>query len=937
MKKTRITVTSWTEERIFSREGIEVSNPDLLPTEYLFEGAQLNLLLCEHQPDGSVLPQHIVLEPDYLVDVTTICRCFTHHGDTPAMSLLGKFMPTNTSAAILLGNISNQFLDDCVNATETVEKEALYRSSLRRAFEADALHFATTEGIDSQFAQKCHELFEHIWETTKTSFSTHATLEAAFLCEALGIQGRMDLLSDDHHTVVEMKSGKAGFQDSERYEHAMQMALYKESLYYNEDLPYAQVKALLFYARYPRLIDIHLGRADIHRAIAVRNGIVHLERCMRTDPSSLFDALTEADFNTRGVNDRFYLNYLRPRIMSFLNELRMAQPLVRDYFHTMVAFVEREQYLAKVGIEGFDVPLGRGGFADTWRADNEAKLNAGRIIPDLQLQPIVENDVIVAFNAVTTAIDEASNFRVGDMVMLYDQRAQHPAAFYSSCIIERIASSSLILRLRYPQHHTEDYNEETRYAIEPAHADANYTSLYRGMFRMLSCSSRRIQLLLNQRIPKFDKSDYLRTEIEDEHLRNIILHARQARDYYLLVGPPGAGKTNVAMRQMVLEFASDILLTAFTNRAVDEICNMLDELEVNYVRLGPEFSCAERHRNHLLSRLVKAHPTRQHLRTFLQHIPIVVGTLSSITAQEELFQLRHFRVAIIDEASQVLEPQILPLWCASDASGKLSIDTFILIGDHRQLPAVVVQSEQASRVTSPSLRAIGLKDCRNSFFQRLHETVLNHGIPEAVGMLHCQGRMHQDICDFVSSHYYDHQLSCIPLPHQTESLLPTSYFSKRLVSVNVQATKTQCTAKSNTAEALCVANMIHSICKSLDKPLKIESIGIIVPFRGQITLVRRALAEKNIEGYEDITIDTVERFQGSQRDIIIFSTTVAEPWQLELLSRPELIEGKPLDRKLNVAITRARHQFILVGDHALLRQALPYAELIDAATTYNYT
>ena len=51
MKKARITVTSWTEERIFCREGIEVSNPDLLPTEYLFEGAQLNLLLCEHQPD----------------------------------------------------------------------------------------------------------------------------------------------------------------------------------------------------------------------------------------------------------------------------------------------------------------------------------------------------------------------------------------------------------------------------------------------------------------------------------------------------------------------------------------------------------------------------------------------------------------------------------------------------------------------------------------------------------------------------------------------------------------------------------------------------------------------------------------------------------------------------------------------------------------------
>ena len=506
MKKTRITVTSWTGERILSEEGVEVSNPGLLPTEYLYEGAQLNLLLCERQSDGSVLPQHIVLDPDYLVDVTTICRCFTHHGDAPAMSLLGKFMPASTSASILLGNVSNQFLDDCANATDTVEKESLYRSSLRRAFEADALRFATTDGVDNLFSQKCRELFEHIWETTKNELSSQATLEAAFLCEALGIQGRMDLLSDDHHIVVEMKSGKAGFQDSERYEHAMQMALYKESLYYNENLPYAQVKALLFYARYPHLIDIRLGRADIHRAIAVRNGIVHIERCLRTNPSQLFDTLTEADYNTRGINDRFYLSYLRPRIMSFLNELRMAPPLAREYFNTMVAFVEREQYLAKVGIEGFNVPLGRGGFADTWRADNPTKLNAGRIIPDLQIKPIIEKDVIVAFDAITTAVDEASNFRVGDMVMLYDQGEKQPAAFYTSCIIENMASSSLTLRLRFPQHHAEKYSGEARYAIEPAHADANYTSLYRGLFKVLSCLSHRQQLLLNQRIPEFDRS-----------------------------------------------------------------------------------------------------------------------------------------------------------------------------------------------------------------------------------------------------------------------------------------------------------------------------------------------------------------------------------------------------------------------------------------------
>lgn len=116
------------------------------------------------------------------------------------------------------------------------------------------------------------------------------------------------------------------------------------------------------------------------------------------------------------------------------------------------------------------------------------------------------------------------------------------------------------------------------------------------------------------------------------------------------------------------------------------------------------------------------------------------------------------------------------------------------------------------------------------------------------------------------------------------------------------------------------------------------TLGIIVPFRGQITQIRRALAARHIPDYEAITIDTVERYQGSQRDIILFSTTVSAPWQLPILSQPiETIalvatpSVKPflLDRKLNVAITRARHQFILVGNLSLLRTCPPYRTFID--------
>lgn len=935
LKRQRITVDHWTADTIFG-SGFVVSNPALIPTTYLYPGAELNLLLSERQPDGTLLPQHIVLDPDYLIDVTTICRCFKHYGDSPASYLLVKFMPSEASAAILLGNAANQFLDDCVNAPADVSPEALYRQSLRKAFLSDALRFATTEGIDQDFANQCREQFQHIWTTVHDQLSAPVTLESAFLCEALGIQGRMDLMTTDHRHIWELKSGKANDDESFRYEHAMQMALYKESLYYNENLPYASVTTLLFYSRYPHLMDIHLGRKDLHRAIDVRNGIVHLEHLLRHDPASLLSILTEQHFNTLGVHDRFYENFHRPTILSFLRGLRAGTPLAQAYFHRMLAFIEREQFLAKTGVEGVNLSAGHMSFADTWRAEVAAKLNAGRLIPDLQLTPVLSDEGVVALDCTTTAIDESSNFRVGDMVMLYPQQpsSRPPASAYISCIIERLSGTSLRLRLRFPQHDTSFFAApDALFAIEPAHADASYTTLYRGLFAFLSVAPYRQQLLLGQRPPRFDTTRTLSTAIADESLRDIVLHARQALDYYLLVGPPGTGKTSVALRLMVQEFIGGgaLLLTAFTNRAVDEICAMLTSIDAPYLRVGPELSCAPEHRSRLFSTQAAVNPTRSAVRHLLMTTPIIVGTIASFATMPELFRLKHFRAAMIDEASQALEPHLLPLFCATDAQGQLAIDTFILIGDHKQLPAVVAQSPADSAVSDPTLREAGLTDCRRSLFERLHELALRQGVPQAVGLLHRQGRMHEDIAAFVNDHYYDQQLALVPLPHQTGPLPHSPLGPHRMTAIDIVATPDQCTAKSNRPEALCVANLVKALSPL---PLALSpSLGIIVPFRGQITLVRRALAELQVPGHEDITIDTVERFQGSQRDIIIFSTVVHAAWQLAILSQPIATDGRLIDRKLNVAITRARQQFILVGNHSLLRTCPPYSQLLDYCTT----
>ena len=222
---------------------------------------------------------------------------------------------------------------------------------------------------------------------------------------------------------------------------------------------------------------------------------------------------------------------------------------------------------------------------------------------------------------------------------------------------------------------------------------------------------------------------------------------------YVLVGPPGTGKTSVALRSMVEEFhatpTNQILLLSYTNRAVDEICEMLESITpaLPYLRIGGELSCEERFRPHLLRNVMQPCNKRQEVLQSLNGIRIVVGTVSSISGHPELFDLKQFDVAIIDEASQILEPQILSILCAHQGD-TCAVKKFVLIGDHKQLPAVVLQRTEESQVTSEALHTIGLTDCRNSLFERLYSLQSANGSTHA--MLHRQGRMHPAISAFAS-------------------------------------------------------------------------------------------------------------------------------------------------------------------------------------------
>lgn len=993
-KRIRITVHRWDEHFIYGKDHTHPTE-QLLKVEYadetdrtfadlngqLYEGAQLNLLSVKAiKAEGAypyvLKPEVLVLDPDFLIDITALCACIKPYGYSAYTHLLNKFAPPARSAAIQLGNAANQFLDDCVNerfiqnADGTTEAE-LYLRSMQNSFRFSPLAWSTLPDIDRDFFNRCEMQFHHIRQTVRNSFSaagidirqTEVELEPSFLCEALGLQGRMDLLTRNADKLVELKSGKADEYPyhSPKEEHSLQMALYKEILYYNLDRKREQVQSYLFYSRYPGLYAVDVPRSHIRRAMALRNAILHIEhRLRRGESRTLIEELTEERLNVDGRADRLYSRYLRPRMMEILAPLHGMRGVEADYFHRFLTFTAREQFRAKIGDDRTDSP---GGFAETWCCDTQTKQQNGNILTGLKLHPVPDEEGAVVrldLQLPEYGEDFLPNFRQGDMVMLYERNHEGDNVTnkqFFRCTIEEIHPERMLLKLSYKQRNAEVFRPDSLYAVEPGYMDATFNQAYSGLFSLLTAPRERKELLLGIRPPATDPSVRLHRHHLNEEIDRIVLKAKQARDYFLLVGPPGTGKTSVALKSMVEEFLSDhpqktLLLMAYTNRAVDEICHTLSAINPapEYIRIGQELNCAPDFRPRLMKHVIGNATSRKEIYEKLAPVRVFAGTISSLCNQTELFSLKVIDVAIIDEASQVLEPQLLPLLCATTPVNRgdynlnrLAIGKFILIGDHKQLPAVVSQPREMSRVTEDSLQAIGLTDCRNSLFERLHRLNSLQGTEGIVEMLHRQGRMHPSICEFVNRNYYNGGLDAVPLPHQQKPLAfgirPdddrwTAFVAgTRMAFISVQADEAEYYIKSNKREAETVAHLVHTLCQLHSRsgipfsPCK--QIGIIVPFRAQIAMIRKALAERHIPDTTGITIDTVERYQGSQRDIIIFSTTVSRPYQLPILSEPVMTDGRELDRKLNVALTRARKQFFMAGNETLLRKCTAYREFLD--------
>ena len=953
-------------------------------------GTQLNVLDAKitdrhHDTEGThytIVPTLVVVEPDYLIDISAIAACFKDYGHHPLQYVIDRMKPRANSQAILLGHFAGQALDDIVNKGDDFR----FADTLNKSFADHVLNYCTCKGfVPEKFKQEAWQQTRCIREAAEVMFAQRqrqkAILEPSFVCEGLGLQGRVDLMTTDFSLLVEQKSGKniniehrkTGKHGSTQLEsHYVQLVLYYVVLRYNFRLDCRHADIHLLYSGYPPqlgLMSVAFYRNLFLEAIRLRNHIVATDyHIARHGFDSIIGMLTPETLNTSGDHSMFYNRYLLPQIEQVTKPLQAMPPLEREYFCRMMTFVYREQLLSKVGTqEGVSSCM-----ADLWNMPLTEKIETGNIYMGLTIKAktcVEGNDVPqrITLRVPGQEISFLPNFRRGDMVYLYAYKAEDTPDARKSILyrgnIEDIKTDEITIVLTNGQQTPEvlkvqpmegvehDGQAKLLYAVEHAASDSTTASAARGLHELITAPDERKALLLGQRPPQCDKDISLSKSYHDNY-DDILLKAMQTKDYFLLSGPPGTGKTSMALRFMVVEELTkphaSLLLTAYTNRAVDEICAMLDDARIDYIRMGSEYSADPRFKHHLMGEMAKTCHRLDNMRRLLADTRVVVGTTSTLMGRPFIFDIKHFSLAIMDEASQILEPAIIGLLAAHrpTAGGReqTCIDRFVLVGDHKQLPAVVQQDEATSAVTSERLRSIHLDNCRNSLFERLLRTEKAAERTTFNGTLRRQGRMHPDVATFPCSRFYaDEQLTPVPLPHQQSAALPyhpdvacdetdRMLLSHRLLFVpSPYCRHPEVSDKVNTAEAAIVAQLLKRIRTLLGNDFDAaKSIGVIVPYRNQIAMIRKEIELTGLPELLQTSIDTVERYQGSQRDVIIYSFTVQNPWQMEFLTANCFTEeGHVIDRKLNVALTRARHQMIMTGNINTLSTHPTFRDMLD--------
>jgi superfamily I DNA and/or RNA helicase len=433
----------------------------------------------------------------------------------------------------------------------------------------------------------------------------------------------------------------------------------------------------------------------------------------------------------------------------------------------------------------------------------------------------------------------------------------------------------------------------------------------------------------------------------------------RAKDVAVVHGPPGTGKTTTlveAIRETLMR-ESQVLVCAQSNMAVDWISEKLVDRGINVLRIGNPTRVNDKMLSFTYERRFEGHPDypqlwalrkairdlRSHRRRGDEKYHQRLESLKSrateleIRINSELFgEARVIASTLVGTANRLLDGQKYATLFIDEAAQALEaacwiplrrVSRVVLAGDHCQLPPTVK--------SIAALKA-GLG---KTLMERIVET---H--PEAVTLLKIQYRMNDDIMRFSSNYFYDGQVESAPevrfrgiLDLDTPMVwIDTSEFD--LPKDSPVDFKEQFVGESygrvNPAEAEVTLMALQHYFSKIGKQRLLDEridVGIISPYRAQVQLLRRLLMKR--EYFKPfrrmISVNTVDGFQGQERDVIVISL---------VRSNDEGQIGFLRDlRRMNVAITRARMKVIILGDRQTLTRHPFYRQLWKYITQLKHT
>jgi DNA replication ATP-dependent helicase Dna2 len=899
----------WTESADLLEPGMELLVTDVEEDEYRGE--------TTYQTSKD---SYVVVEPSFLVDVTDI-RSWVQ---CPRMYYLNKLSGIPLKYPVIKGTIVHEVFGDLLRGRdldesieERVEEAGLELGLLGREREEVAEEVRQNAGAIEGWLAQGALTEEDDWRSEQTLIS-----------DRFGVKGRADALR--RGMPVELKTGKNLKRDP-RFQDKIQAACY--ALILQEKGVPADTGTLLYTKNSALDRTEEDGDLSPAKEFAIGDGLLKFVVRTRNEIAAMeFDSDVptgyEADAKCQYCFEQDTCMVVSGRLdqESKAGQIGTAIPEAeRDYFDRIYRLVEEERRATHAE------------YAKLWEQTAAERADDDRALIDLEPRDRRQLDGGRWEMRAERTGGAVSKIREGDVVLASDGDPVDGHAELAR--VERLGRESRSDSDRSSGERSDPRDGEVvvtadepvelrRLDVYPSElsADRMLTALHDFL---LKGDPRRKDVLFGHEdeadgVPKPEFRDDRQTYIDNNEAQNEAVNlAVSAEDFALVHGPPGTGKTYTIARTIraLVERGNRVLLSAFTNRAVDNALEALrdqgfedtDEQSPSsnrstsddIVRVGTESGVREDMQD---LRLEEAGDPGERAAE-LRDAGVVAATTA--TCGSRVMREQSFDMALVDEASQLTEPATL-------AAVNLA-DRFVLVGDHQQLPPVVRTDGEApaSENTSGEERSDDprVNGLSTSLFERLIE---DH--PEAGVMLDRQYRMSQRIQAFSSREFYDGELRPASgevaaqrlgdLPEVATSGLADNLCGNGGLSFVDPDGYTD--GNTNPVEAERVAEVVSEFLGAGVEP---GEIGVIAPFRAQVAEIGRRVGDS-------VTVDTVDRFQGSSKEVIVVSFVATEN-----LDSP-IFEDY---RRVNVALTRAKKSLVLVGDKQALRSEDLYSRMVDWA------